>query len=72
MVPNPHPKHPSSTSATDTKRPGILLNIYESVDVLTLIKSGSYQDLSLSVGEALLRRPDVTIPPPPLYSARIR
>lgn len=37
---------------------GILLNIYEAVDVLTLIKSGSYQDLSLSVGEALLRRPD--------------
>jgi 5'-AMP-activated protein kinase regulatory gamma subunit len=37
---------------------GILLNIYESVDVLTLIKGGSYHDLSLSVGEALLRRPD--------------
>lgn len=37
---------------------GILLNIYESVDVLTLIKGGTYQDLSLSVGEALLRRPE--------------
>jgi len=37
---------------------GILLNIYESVDILTLIKGGSYNDLSLSVGEALLRRPE--------------
>ncbi|KAF8543438.1 hypothetical protein BDD12DRAFT_212673 [Trichophaea hybrida] len=37
---------------------GILLNIYESVDILTLIKNGSYHDLSLSVGEALLKRPD--------------
>lgn len=41
---------------------GILLNIYESVDVLTLIKGGSYDDLRLSVGEALLRRPDVSGP----------
>ncbi|KAI5798892.1 hypothetical protein EDC01DRAFT_649634 [Geopyxis carbonaria] len=37
---------------------GILLNIYESVDILTLIKGGLYDDLSLSVGEALLKRPD--------------
>ncbi|KAG0137571.1 hypothetical protein HOY82DRAFT_477440 [Tuber indicum] len=37
---------------------GVLLNIYESVDVLTLIKGGSYDDLNLSVGEALLKRPD--------------
>ncbi|KAI5815510.1 hypothetical protein BZA77DRAFT_76998 [Pyronema omphalodes] len=37
---------------------GILLNIYESVDILTLIKNGSYQDLALTVGEALLKRPD--------------
>ncbi|KAA8892600.1 hypothetical protein FN846DRAFT_915152 [Sphaerosporella brunnea] len=37
---------------------GILLNIYESVDILTLIKGGSYHDLSLSVGEALMRRPE--------------
>jgi len=40
--------------------PGVLLNIYESVDVLTLIKGGSYDDLNLSVGEALLKRPDVS------------
>uniref|UniRef100_A0A060T0G0 ARAD1C13068p n=1 Tax=Blastobotrys adeninivorans TaxID=409370 RepID=A0A060T0G0_BLAAD len=37
---------------------GKLLNIYEAVDVLTLIKGEIYTDLSLSVGEALMRRPD--------------
>lgn len=37
---------------------GVLLNIYESVDILTLIKGGFYDDLSLSVGEALLKRPE--------------
>ncbi|CAN6653954.1 5'-AMP-activated protein kinase subunit gamma [Trichomonascus vanleenenianus] len=35
-----------------------LLNIYEAVDVLSLIKGGIYTDLSLSVGEALMRRPE--------------
>lgn len=33
-----------------------LINIYEAVDVLSLIKGGIYTDLSLSVGEALMRR----------------
>lgn len=35
-----------------------LVNVYEAVDVLALIKGGMYTDLSLSVGEALLRRPE--------------
>ncbi|CUS21291.1 LAQU0S02e10374g1_1 [Lachancea quebecensis] len=35
-----------------------LVNVYEAVDVLGLIKGGMYNDLSLSVGEALMRRPD--------------
>lgn len=35
------------------------MNIYESVDVLTLIKGGSYEELNLSVGDALMKRPDV-------------
>jgi 5'-AMP-activated protein kinase, regulatory gamma subunit len=35
---------------------GKLINVYEAVDVLSLIKGGIYTDLSLSVGEALLRR----------------
>ncbi|CAB4257227.1 similar to Saccharomyces cerevisiae YGL115W SNF4 Activating gamma subunit of the AMP-activated Snf1p kinase complex (contains Snf1p and a Sip1p/Sip2p/Gal83p family member) [Maudiozyma barnettii] len=37
---------------------GILVNVYEAVDVLGLIKGGIYNDLSLSVGEALMRRSD--------------
>lgn len=35
-----------------------LINVYEAVDVLGLIKAGLYNDLSLSVGEALMRRSD--------------
>lgn len=35
-----------------------LINVYEAVDVLGLIKGGIYNDLSLSVGEALMRRSD--------------
>lgn len=37
---------------------GVLINVYEAVDVLGLIKGGIYNDLSLSVGEALMRRSD--------------
>ncbi|EDO19452.1 hypothetical protein Kpol_1002p100 [Vanderwaltozyma polyspora DSM 70294] len=37
---------------------GRLINVYEAVDVLGLIKGGIYNDLSLSVGEALMRRSD--------------
>ncbi|SCU96987.1 LAMI_0F08460g1_1 [Lachancea mirantina] len=37
---------------------GKLVNVYEAVDVLGLIKGGIYNDLSLSVGEALMRRSD--------------
>lgn len=35
---------------------GKLINVYETVDVLALVKGGMYTDLDLSVGEALLRR----------------
>ncbi|GMM32819.1 AMP-activated serine/threonine-protein kinase regulatory subunit [Saccharomycopsis crataegensis] len=35
-----------------------LINVYEAVDVLGLIKAGIYNDLSLTVGEALMRRSD--------------
>lgn len=38
---------------------GILLNVFEAVDVITIIKGGIYDDLQKSVGEALLKRPDV-------------
>ncbi|WPK26022.1 hypothetical protein PUMCH_003367 [Australozyma saopauloensis] len=33
-----------------------LINVYEAVDVLALVKGGMYTDLDLSVGDALLRR----------------
>lgn len=36
----------------------VLVNVYEAVDVLGLIKGGIYNDLSLTVGEALMRRSD--------------
>lgn len=35
-----------------------LINVYEAVDVLGLVKGGMYTDLDLSVGDALLRRSD--------------
>ena len=38
---------------------GILTNVFEAVDVITLIKGGVYDDLNLNVGEALQKRPDV-------------
>jgi 5'-AMP-activated protein kinase regulatory gamma subunit len=50
----------SPARSNSLPQPGTLLNIYESVDILTLIKGGSYHDLSLSVGEALMRRPEVS------------
>ncbi|KAF3163619.1 AMP-activated serine/threonine-protein kinase regulatory subunit [Orbilia oligospora] len=37
---------------------GVVLNCYEAVDILTLIKGGIYDELSLTVGESLLKRPD--------------
>lgn len=35
---------------------GVVYNVFESVDVITLIKGGFYDDLSLTVGEALKKR----------------
>ncbi|CEP64817.1 AMP-activated serine/threonine-protein kinase regulatory subunit SNF4 LALA0_S13e03664g [Lachancea lanzarotensis] len=46
----------SSVPILDNQRR--LVNVYEAVDVLGLIKGGMYNDLSLSVGEALMRRSD--------------
>lgn len=36
---------------------GRLMNMYETFDVLTLIKSNGHSDLNMTVGEALMRRP---------------
>lgn len=40
---------------------GAVINVFESVDVITLIKGGVYDDLNLSVGEALLKRSEVRL-----------
>lgn len=40
-------------------RTDIVLNVFESVDVIALIKGGSYDDLNLTVGDALLKRSPV-------------
>ena len=53
-------KNISSVPIVD--RDGVLLNIFESVDVIPLIKGGSYDDLNLSVGDALLKRSEVRLP----------
>jgi hypothetical protein len=41
---------------------GTVLNVFEAVDVIALIKGGVYDDLSLTVGDALLKRSDVCCP----------
>ncbi len=38
---------------------GTVLNVFEAVDVIALIKGGNYDDLNLTVGDALLKRSDV-------------
>lgn len=42
-----------------TDSSGTVINVFEAVDVIALIKGGVYDDLSASVGEALLKRSDV-------------
>ncbi|KAL2053518.1 hypothetical protein ABVK25_006170 [Lepraria finkii] len=38
---------------------GVVTNVFEAVDVITLIKGGVYDDLNLNVGEALQKRSEV-------------
>jgi 5'-AMP-activated protein kinase regulatory gamma subunit len=40
-----------------------VINVFEAVDVITLIKGGIYDDLNATVGEALMKRSDVHLPP---------
>lgn len=50
---------------TNAKRNiGVVYNVFEAVDVITLIKGGVYDDLSLTVGEALKKRSPVCLPSP--------
>lgn len=37
-----------------------MTNVFEAVDVITLIKGGTYDELNLNVGEALQKRSDVS------------
>lgn len=38
---------------------GVVTNVFEAVDVITLIKGGMYDELNLNVGEALQNRSEV-------------
>lgn len=38
---------------------GAVINVFEAIDVIQLIKGGVYDDLNMSVGDALLKRPSV-------------
>ena len=39
---------------------GVVVNVFEAVDVISLIKGGVYDDLNLNVGEALQKRSTVS------------
>lgn len=54
MVSHPHISRPVLTGSD------AVINVFEAVDVITLIKGGVYDDLNLSVGDALLKRSDVS------------
>ena len=41
-------------------RDGTVLNVFEAVDVITLIKGGDYENLNLTVGKALEKRSEVS------------
>ncbi|RUS21506.1 hypothetical protein BC937DRAFT_92475 [Endogone sp. FLAS-F59071] len=38
---------------------GVVLNVYETVDVMSIARSGKYHELDMPVGEALEARPEV-------------
>lgn len=40
---------------------GVVTNVFETVDVITLIKGANYDELNLNVGEALQKRSEVRI-----------
>lgn len=42
-----------------TIHPGVVYNVFEAVDVIALIRGAVYDDLSLTVGEALKKRSPV-------------
>ena len=40
---------------------GVVTNVFEAVDIITLIKGNNYDELNLDVGEALKKRADVRL-----------
>lgn len=48
----------SISSVPILDKDGTVLNVFESVDVITLIKGGDYENLNLTVGQALDKRSD--------------
>ncbi|CAO2651975.1 Nn.00g002580.m01.CDS01 [Neocucurbitaria sp. VM-36] len=48
----------SISSVPIVDKAGTVLNVFEAVDVIALIKGGVYDDLNLTVGDALLKRSD--------------
>ena len=51
--------HKSVSSIPIVDETGKLINVYEAIDVLALVKNGGmYTDLDLTVGDALLKRPE--------------
>jgi len=49
----------TTTAAATDLLTGVVTNVFEAVDVIALIKGGVYDDLNMTVGEALLKRSDV-------------
>lgn len=47
---------------------GVVYNVFESVDVIALIRGGVYDDLSLTVGEVLKKRSPVCCNTAPFFS----
>lgn len=39
----------------------MVVNVFEAVDVITILKGGAYEELNLSVGEALQKRSEVSL-----------
>lgn len=50
---------PMVETRISANRSGVVTNVFEAVDVITLIKEANYDDLNLNVGEALQKRPEV-------------
>ncbi|MCJ1248957.1 AMP-activated serine/threonine-protein kinase regulatory subunit [Trapelia coarctata] len=48
--------HKNISSVPIVNSDGVVVNVFEAVDVITILKGGAYEELNLSVGEALQKR----------------